>query len=225
MRTVELEKLLGRNLNETEQKHSPRQMYIEGVMKIPIPRLTASVIGTRQPSKEGIEEARRLVKTLVDNNICVISGLAAGIDTVAHRTAIDAGGKTIAVLGTPLDKTYPASNHGLQQEIMENHLAVSQFYAGHPITRSNFVMRNHTMALASGASIIVEAGENSGTAYQGWEAIRLGRPLFVCEPATKRNPQWLDKMKSYGAVILKNYDDMLKVMSTDVKIMDVFNHT
>ena len=223
MRAVAFEDLLGRRLNETEQKHSPGRMYVKGPMKTPIPPSTASVIGTRHPSEDGIDEARRLVRTLVENDICVVSGLAAGIDAVAHRTAIDVGGSTVAVLGTPLDRTYPASNHSLQQEIMKDHLAVSQFPTGRPITKANFVIRNRTMALLSCASIIVEAGEKSGTVHHGWETIRLGRPLFVCGPAARRNPQWLDEMRPYGATILEDYDDILEAISTNVDTMNVFN--
>ena len=225
MHTLGTADILGRGLNETEQKHSPDVLYAEGPMEIPITSSSVSVIGTRHPSEDGMREARRLVRMLVENDICVISGLAAGIDAISHRTAIDAGGQTIAVLGTPLDTAYPASNYSLQQEIMREHLAVSQFAAGSPVTKANFVMRNRTMALVSGASIIVEAGERSGTTHQGWEAIRLGRPLFVCEPAARNRPGWFEKMTPYGATMLESYDQILEVISLNVKTVDIFRHS
>ena len=229
MHPVDFEHIMGRKFSEIEQKYAPDKLYAVGAAdSTPITRSTASVIGTRHPSTDGIDEARRVVKTLVENNICVISGLAAGVDTVAHRTAIDTGGNTIAVLGTPLNRTYPASNRALQDEIMRNHLAISQFHPEHPVKPGNFVMRNRTMALISGASIIIEAGEKSGTIHQGWEAIRLGRPLFVCGPAARKKPKWLESMKSYGAIILgddDNYDDVLDAIPPNVEMINIFTHS
>lgn len=111
----------------------------------------------------------------------VVSGLAEGIDTAAHRAAIDAGGKTIAVLGTPLDKSYPRSNAELQRTLMEEHAVLSQFPVGYPTQPKNFPMRNATMALIVCASVIVEAGESSGALSQGSETLRLGRMLFIME--------------------------------------------
>src|SRR5207249_3924513 len=99
--------------------------------------------------------------------------------TEAHKAAIDANGVTIAVLGTSLHQTYPLENVALQSAIMRSHLAVSQFDDRHPTSPRNFVLRNRTMALIADASVIVESGEGGGSLHQGWEALRLGRPLFI----------------------------------------------
>ena len=88
----------------------------------------------------------------------IVSGLAEGIDTAAHTAAISRGGRTIAVLGTPLDQVFPRQNAALQDQIMREHLAVSQFPAGHPVQRKNFPLRNR-WALISDATVIIEAGK------------------------------------------------------------------
>ncbi len=139
--------------------------------------------------------------------------MAEGIDTAAHRASIEAGGRTIAVLGTPLDHAYPSKNSKLQKEIMNNHLAISQFPIGHPTRPKDFVLRNRTMALISNASIIVEAGETSGSLHQGWEALRLGRPLFIWKSiASDSSLSWPGKMMRYGALELTDPEQVVDML-------------
>jgi DNA processing protein len=196
------EDLLG-SLNEVERKNAPERLYLAGNPGLLTEGSRISVVGTREVSREGLERTAILTKELVSQGITVVSGLAAGVDTIAHRTAIAEGGRTIAVIGTPLDKSYPRENAKLQEEIAMDNLLVSQFPPGYPAQRKNWPMRNRTMALLSDATIIVEAGEGSGTLHQGWEALRLGRPLLILESATK-DPElsWPGEMMSYGAQIL-----------------------
>jgi DNA processing protein len=152
---------------------------------------------------------------LGERGVIVVSGLAEGIDTAAHETAIASGGRTVAVLGTPLDKAYPAKNRVLQDRIMADHLAVSQFPAGSPSQPRNFPMRNRTMALISDATVIVEAKDGSGTIHQGWEALRLGRPLFLMESLAKdASVSWPKEMLGYGAEVLsrENVDLLLELL-------------
>ncbi|MGH7150562.1 MAG: DNA-processing protein DprA, partial [Planctomycetota bacterium] len=106
-------------------------------------------------------------------------------------------------LGTPLDQVYPAENRALQDRIIERHLAVSQFPSGSRGGRERFPMRNRTMALLTDATVIVEAGEGSGSLHQGWEALRLGRPLFLMEFLLRRRGlDWQEEMRGYGAQVL-----------------------
>lgn len=190
-------------LNPFEVKHAPATLYLAGNRDLLLQGPKVSIVGSRQASEEGLRRARSLAKSLVDAGAVVVSGLAEGIDTVAHTAAIQAGGATIAVLGTPLDMAYPASNRALLDTIIAEHLAVSQFPVGSPSQRKNFVLRNRTMALLSDATVIVEAGEQSGTVHQGWEAIRLGRPLFLLESlASTPGLTWPAKMLEYGAQVL-----------------------
>jgi DNA processing protein len=152
----------------------------------------------------------------------VVSGLAEGIDTAAHTATIENGGQTIAVLGTPLNRVYPRKNLQLQQTIMANHLAVSQFPSGYPVQPKNFVIRNRTMALISNASIIVEAGETSGSLHQGWEALRLGRPLFMWKPLVGESGlSWPKRMMRYGALELNDPKRIFEVLPSTRKIEQI----
>jgi len=201
--TVTPDDMIGRPLNDIEKKFAPKKLYIKGDKSLMNEYPRVSIIGTRNPSESGRDNTYMLTNFLALNKVTIVSGLALGIDSIAHRTVIDKGWHTIAVLGTPLDKYYPKENTDLQNEIMRNHLVISQFSIGSPIQRKNFPIRNRTMALLSHASIIVEAKEGSGTIHQGWEALRLGRPLFIVEEGTKKKDLgWASKLMEYGAEIL-----------------------
>lgn len=215
--------LLGRPLNDIERKYAPKMLYIKGAMEIPLPRPRVSIIGSRKASPKGLEASETITQTLVENHTVIVSGLAEGIDTSAHQTAIKRGGKTVAVLGTPLNKVYPSKNFTLQQEIMRNHLAVSQFPKGHPTRPKDFVIRNRTMALISDATVIVEAGNTSGSLHQGWETIRLGRPLFICKHVFENTHlSWPEKMSLYGAMKLSDPTDIFDFLPSHLKVIDVF---
>jgi DNA processing protein len=205
---VSSEELLGA-LNEIEQKYAPKTLFVAGKIGLPLPHPRVAIIGTRKPSAEGLKIASSLSKTLALENVIIVSGLARGIDTAAHTAAIEAGGRTIAVLGTPLSKTYPRENAELQSFIMTKHLAVSQFDEGHLTTPTDFVVRNRTMALIADASVIVESGEGGGSLHQGWEALRLGRPLFIHSREFMRGLEWPRDMAEYGAVEFKKPSDIL----------------
>ena len=196
---------LGRPLNDVERKNAPERLFAAGQLEIASSGPQVSVVGSRDASPEALDQARGFAAALVERGIVVVSGLAAGIDAVAHDTALAHGGRTIAVLGTPLDQFYPKQNRALQERLMREQLVVSQFAPGTPIGRKNFPMRNRTMALLTDATVIVEAGEKSGTLHQGWEAIRLGRLLFLMERVTKNKAlAWPDQMIRYGAQILSS---------------------
>ena len=205
------EELLG-PLNDVEKRYAPPTLYVAGDRSIlDAPRV--AVVGTRKPSDLGAARARRLARVLAQRGVVIVSGLAAGIDTIAHETAIAEGGRTIAVLGTPLDEVYPRANRALQERIMCEHLAISQFPSGCPIQRKNFPQRNRTMALIADASVIVEAGEGSGTLSQAWEALRLGRPLFLLRSLAERTDlEWPATMREYGAMVLSEPEDLVAVL-------------
>lgn len=217
--SLTIKDLLGHSLNDVEQKHAPKIIYCKGAIPTPLKQASVSIIGTRAPTEKGISDAKQVTKTLVENNIIIVSGLAKGIDSMVHKTTIENGGKTIAILGTPLNKTYPKENTSLQKEITEKHLAVSQYPVGHLTMRKDFVLRNYTMALISDASIIVEAKDKSGTLYHGWEALRLGRPLYICKSvANDSKLTWPDEMIKYGAIPLDDPADILETLPSHIKI-------
>ena len=202
-----VEELVGQ-LNDLEQKHAPSKLYISGNTDFVQQQPRVSVIGTRKPSKEGVAIAQKITQFLVKKGVIIVSGLAAGIDKVAHKTAMHFGGRTIAVIGTSVEEYYPKQNKDLQDKIASEHLLVSEFAPGHPIQRGNFPQRNRTMALLSHASIIIEASKSSGTQHQGWEALRLGRPLFIMENLVNdESLVWPQKQVEYGAQPL-SMDDL-----------------
>jgi DNA processing protein len=203
------EQLLG-PLNPLEQHHAPKRLFVAGHAEWLSERPRVSIVGSRRSSMAGLKRAARLARVLTDHNVLVVSGLAEGIDWSAHVAAIEAGGRTIAVIGTSLSNAYPAKHRALQEQMMRDHLVVSQFPGGHPTSRRNFPMRNRTMALLSDASVIVEAGEGSGSLSQGWEALRLGRPLFLMASILERRDlSWPKTMLDYGALVLKNPSELL----------------
>jgi DNA processing protein len=190
-------------LNEIEAKYAPPQLFLAGDRTLLKWGPRVSLVGSRKASKEGLQRARRLARTLVERDIVVVSGLAAGIDRAAHEAAIEAGGRTIAVLGTPLWQYFPKENRELQDTIARDHLLVSQFSDSQPTLPGNFPIRNRTMALLTDATVIVEAGEKSGTVNQGWEALRLGRLLFLLESvACNPDLSWPKDLIGYGAQVL-----------------------
>ena len=204
-------------LNELELKNVPKFLEYEGDFSLIVRSPKVSVVGSRDVSTNGILRAVEVVNELVRNNATIVSGLAKGVDTIAHKAAIASGGKTIAVLGTSLDKCSPIGNLELLNEIKKNHLAISQFKKDSRVFPSNFPQRNKTMALISDATIIIEATENSGTMHQGWEAIRLNRDLFILESVIAENKvSWAKEMIRYGATVVtrENYKDIFSNLSS-----------
>lgn len=217
-----VEALLGRPMNDVEEKFAPSILYVKGTMPIPLPRPRVSIVGSRKASPKGLSEAGTVAKTLAEMEVVIVSGLAEGIDTSAHKAVIEAGGRTIAVLGTPLNKTYPQKNFGLQQEIMHHHLAISQFKIEHPTTPKDFVLRNRTMALISDATIIMEAQDTSGSLHQGWEALRLGRALFIWKSILNNTHlNWPRKMLRYGAIELSDPGDVLESLPSSLEMPNI----
>ncbi len=201
--------------NEAEQKHAPKELFVAGDRDLLRAGPTVSIVGSRKASRAGLARADKLARLLVERGVIVVSGLAEGIDAVAHRTAIARGGRTIAVLGTPLDQCYPAKHRSLQDEIMRDHLAVSQFASGTTVGKHTFPIRNKTMALIADATVIIEAADGSGSLHQGWEAIRLGRPLFLARSLFEdADLQFPRKLEEYGAKVLteESFEDLLRLL-------------
>lgn len=200
-------------LNAKEKKNIPKELFYSGDFSLLLNGRKVSIIGARKASELGKKRARFISNFLVDNEITIVSGLAEGIDTIAHLSAIDRGGKTIGVVGTPINQYFPIKNKSLQNKIAEEHLLISQFREDEKVSPKNFPMRNKTMALISDATIIIEASEKSGTKHQGWEALRLGRELFIMKNViNERKVSWAIEMISCGAHILNkdNYRDLIK---------------
>ncbi|MDR0482899.1 MAG: DNA-protecting protein DprA [Cellulomonadaceae bacterium] len=138
-----------------------------------------SIVGSRAVSREGLAMAGEAVRILADRHLTVISGLAEGVDTAAHRAALDVGARTVAVIGTGIRKVYPSTNAALHHEIAENGLIISQFYPDQPPNKTTFPMRNGTMSGYGMATIIIEASEYSGSRIQARKAADHGRPVIL----------------------------------------------
>jgi len=182
---------------------------------------SVAVIGTRKPSREGLLRTRRMVRALVKDKFTIVSGLATGIDRMAHETAIEEGGLTFAVIGTPLSHVYPKEHIDLQDFIAENFLIVSQVpvlrYESQDYrrNRSFFPERNVTMSALTEATIIIEAGETSGTLIQARAALKQGRKLFVLDSCFRNSRlSWPEKLAKDGAVRVKDYDDIQEHLSS-----------
>jgi DNA processing protein len=213
--------LLGRSLNDIEAKFAPKKLYTAGPMQIPLPRPRVAIVGSRQATAKSIADAESIAKTLTQRDVVIVSGLAKGIDSAAHKAAISSGGRTIAVLGTPLDRTYPRENEGLQNEIIKHNLAISQYEIGSVVTPSNFILRNRTMALIADASVIVQAGESSGSLSQGYEALRLGRPLFIWKSLLESSLKWPKEMVKYGAMELSDPNELFENLPSNKSIVEI----
>lgn len=175
-----------------------------------------AIVGTRKPTKEGEIRAARITKFLTGEGFTIVSGLAAGIDTIAHETAINNNGKTIAVLGTPINEYYPKQNIELQNYIAKNHLLVSQvpFYRYSQQTpywnKLFFPERNKTMSALTLGTVITEASETSGTLIQARAAIDQGRKLFILDSCFDNAAiTWPHKFLKLGAFRVKSFEDII----------------
>lgn len=199
--------------------HPIELFYYQGWWDLAYSRSVA-VVGTRRPSREGLARARHLVRELVAADFTVVSGLAAGIDRVVHETAIEEQGRTIAVIGTPISHVYPKENGDLQRHISKHFLVISQVpvrrYESQDFRRNRFFFpeRNITMSALTEATIIVEAGETSGTLIQARAALRQGRKLFVLDGCFQDSRQtWPATLEKKGAIRVQDYDDVQRHLS------------
>jgi DNA processing protein len=168
---------------------------------------SVAVVGTRQPTSHGVEQAQRLATGLVARGIPVISGLAAGIDSAAHTAALAARGRTVAVIGTGIDRVYPQQNADLQNEIAAKGLVISQFLPGSSPTKVSFPMRNAVMSGYALATVVVEAAYRSGARMQARLALQHGRHVFLMRSLLQHD--WArDYAQRPGVTVVDNADDV-----------------
>ena len=198
--------------------HPIEFLYYRGTWELTENRCVA-VVGSRKASRDGRSRTRRLVKELVKRDFTIVSGLAAGIDTVAHTTAIEFDGTTIAVIGTPLGEVYPQENQALQEKIAKEHLLISQVpvlrYSkrGPKYNRLFFPERNITMSALTEATVIVEAGETSGTLIQARAALNQGRNIFILDSCFQRpDITWPARLEKQGAIRVTEPGDIWKAL-------------
>lgn len=171
-----------------------------------------AVVGTRQATTQGRATATRLARELADAKVVVLSGLARGIDTAAHTAALEAGGSTVAVIGTGiLARVYPPENAELAARIVEQGGAiVSQFWPDAPPRRMNFPLRNVVMSGLSAGTVVVEASATSGAKMQARLALEHGKRLFLPQQLVKTQ-DWAGKYASRpGVTVIRSLDDILQ---------------
>lgn len=204
-------------------KHPIEVLYYQGLWALS-EQPSIAVVGTRNPSDEGIANTRRVVQALIRNKVIPVSGLAKGIDSIVHETAIRERFPTIAVIGTPISMTYPKEHRELQQKIAREHLLISQVpvvsYANMPLTKTRtfFPERNVTMSALTDATIIIEAGETSGTLTQARAALEQGRTLLILDSCFKQpHITWPHKFEQLGAIRLSRIEDIFANVSSTYK--------
>lgn len=178
---------------------------------------SVAVVGTRQASDEGRRRTRRLAERLTAERVTAISGLARGIDIEAHGAALDAGGRTIAVVGTGILRTYPKENPGPADRIAESGAVVSQFWPDAPPTRYSFPMRNAVMSGISQGTAVIEASATSGAKMQARIALEQGKRAFLMASLVTRE-EWAQRYLQRGAIEVHEVDDILHWLRTPEQV-------
>jgi DNA processing protein len=176
---------------------------------------TIGIVGTRDLSDYGKRWARKISSLLASKGFTIVSGLAQGIDTEAHSACLEAGGRTIAVVGTGLDIVYPPRNQALAKEIAQQGLIVSEYSAGTPPDRSHFPARNRIIAGLSRVTIVIEAPVRSGALITAYQANDFGRDVYVL-PGSIDSPNSLGclGLLSRGAQPILGLDHLLELLSS-----------
>lgn len=162
-------------------KGRPALLFVDGAI-LPGDARALAVVGSRQAHEGAISTASGLAATLARAGYTIVSGLARGVDTAAHKGALAAGGRTVAVVGTGIDEVFPPENGGLVDRIRRSGALVSQFPPGHGPTKTTFPARNAVIAGLSLGSLVVTANERSGTRIEIDRTLAQGRPVFLWEP-------------------------------------------
>lgn len=172
--------------------------------------LALAIVGSRRATAYGLQAAERLGADLAARGVTIVSGFARGIDSAAHRGALAAGGRTIAVLGCGVDVTYPPENRKLVAQVLERGALISQFPMGTPALPGHFPLRNRTIAGLALGTIVVEAAERSGALITAGHAGELGREVFaVPGPVTSETSRGAHRLIQDGAKLVQGWEDVL----------------
>lgn len=189
---------------------APYILYIKGTLA-PEDDLAIGMVGTRRATPYGRDMTRHIASDLATAGVVVVSGLALGIDTAAHRAALDAGGRTIAICGNGLDIVYPPRNRRLAEEIIENGALLSEFPLGTQPEASNFPARNRIISGVSRGVVIVEAPQRSGALITASFAANQGREVYaVPGSALSKTSAGCHELIRSGATLVTGADDILE---------------
>ena len=192
---------------------SPAALYASGNLGA-LGEPPFAAVGSRNPTQPGTDTAFEFARALAERGLAIVSGLALGIDTAAHRGALAAQGVTIAVLGCGADVVYPAANRGLAESLQHEGLLLSEFPLGTPPRRANFPRRNRLIAGLSRAILVVEAAHGSGSLITARAARDLGRAVFAV-PGSIHNPlsRGCHELIKRGAKLAETADDILSELN------------
>jgi|UniRef100_A0A7C3UU68 DNA processing protein len=191
-------------------KFFPPVLFLQGEIKKEDEKSIA-IVGTRNPSVYGRDVAERFSFELAENGLTIISGLARGIDTLAHQGALAAGGRTIAVLGCGIDIPYPVENKNLREKIVERGAIISEFNLGTPPDRFNFPRRNRIISGLALAVLAVEAPEKSGVLITAWWASEQGKEVFAIPgPITSKRSEGTNRLIKDGATMVTSPAEILE---------------
>jgi DNA processing protein len=199
----------------------PPVLYYKGTL-LPSDERAVAVVGTRSPTSYGREAAASLAGDLARNGITIVSGLARGIDGIAHRAALDNGGRTIAVLANGLDIVYPREHTGLFQQAQEAGAVVSEYPLGVRPDPRSFPRRNRLISGMSLGTLVIEAPETSGARWTVQHALEQDREVF-CVPGSIFSPtsQFTNRMIQEGAKLVSVYTDVLEELNLAVVVHQI----
>jgi len=184
-----------------------------------------SIVGTRSPSEYGRKWTKKITTALVKHGYTIVSGLAAGIDAIAHQSCLEGGGRTLAVLGTGLDITYPQENRQLYQKVEQQGAILTEYPIGTQPDRGNFPARNRIVAGLSRAVIVTEAPEKSGALITARYANEFGRDVYVL-PGSLDNKNAIGclGLLNHGANVILSEGHLLEMLGT-MPQLDLFEET
>jgi len=190
---------------------APSSLFVVGDYRV-LSKKSVTVIGSRKMTEYGKRVTEKFVRGLVDQDLVIVSGLARGIDGMAHRVCLENGGKTVAVLGHGMDRIYPAEHRGLAKQIVVNGgCLVTEFPYGYQIERKNFIMRNRIMAGLSLGTLVVEGAKKSGTKVTATMAADYSREVFcVPGPIESRMSEGPAELIQEGAKLVTKVEDILE---------------
>jgi DNA processing protein len=192
----------------------PPFLFVRGTLSDDDARSVA-IVGTRRASEAGRALTREMAAALTQRGVTVISGMAAGIDSAAHTAALDSGGRTIAVMGTGIDRVYPKQNEALSERIAENGALLSQFWPGAPPRGTNFPLRNVVTSGVAIGTVVIEASSTSGAKMQARLALEHGKRLFLVESLVLQE-EWAQRYKSRrGAQVVHGVDDVVAALEAE----------
>jgi len=205
-------------------REMPPVLFTRG--RLDVDTRAVAVVGSREADAPTLKIARAVAGSLADRGVTVVSGLASGIDTAAHLAALDAGGRTVAVIGTGIRRTYPSGNRELQEHIADVGLVISQFWPDAGPARHQFPMRNAVMSGYAAATVVVEAGQTSGARIQARLALDHGRPVVLTSQVTRH--EWAQSFAQKPGVyvagstaeLLDAVDDILGRLPTKTSLED-----